>query len=232
MKLLRHILGVLHSLFKYLLFKIKIKLLNQNYDHDRLVDFAYNECPLFRPFQVQYEILNLLLLLSKTNPKFILEIGTERGGTLFLFSQIAPEGATIISIDLRGGRFGGGYPSWKIPLYKSFAKRNQKIHLIRLDSHDRITLEKIKSILNGEKLDFLFIDGDHSYESVKRDFEMYNSLVNKNGIIAFHDIVPSSPEGGSEVSQFWAEIKPRNDCKEIVENWNQNWAGIGLIKKC
>jgi len=48
--------------------------------------------------------------------------------------------------------------------------------------------------LNGEPLDFLFIDGDHTYEGVKRDFEMYSPLVRNGGIIAFHDIVKHPPE--------------------------------------
>jgi len=42
--------------------------------------------------------------------------------------------------------------------------------------------------------DFLFIDGDHTYEGVEGDFEMYSPLVRRGGIIAFHDIVPGPPE--------------------------------------
>jgi hypothetical protein len=37
------------------------------------------------------------------------------------------------------------------------------------------------------KIDFLFIDGDHSYEGVKRDFELYSTLMNPKGIIVLHD---------------------------------------------
>ncbi|MEO0196406.1 MAG: class I SAM-dependent methyltransferase [candidate division WOR-3 bacterium] len=44
-------------------------------------------------------------------------------------------------------------------------------------------------MLGNSKLDFLFIEGNHSYEGVKMDFEMYFPLVRKGGIIAFHDIV-------------------------------------------
>jgi predicted O-methyltransferase YrrM len=41
-----------------------------------------------------------------------------------------------------------------------------------------------------KRLDFLFIDGDHTYEGVKQDFEMYTPLVRKGGLVAMHDIVP------------------------------------------
>jgi predicted O-methyltransferase YrrM len=43
-------------------------------------------------------------------------------------------------------------------------------------------------VLNEQNLDFLFIDGDHTYKGVKEDFEMYSPLVRKGGVIAFHDI--------------------------------------------
>jgi predicted O-methyltransferase YrrM len=39
---------------------------------------------------------------------------------------------------------------------------------------------------DGE-LDLLFIDGDHSYEGVKRDYELYVSKVKPGGLILFHD---------------------------------------------
>lgn len=37
------------------------------------------------------------------------------------------------------------------------------------------------------KIDFLFIDGDHSYEGVKSDFELYSKILTPNGIIMLHD---------------------------------------------
>ena len=86
---------------------------------------------LIKPMQIKEEISELLKILDKIKPKITLEIGTANGGTLFLFSQVATNDATILSIDLPGGKFGGGYPIWKIPLYKSFARKDQKIYLIR-----------------------------------------------------------------------------------------------------
>ena len=37
------------------------------------------------------------------------------------------------------------------------------------------------------KIDFLFIDGDHSYEGVKTDFELYSKILVDNGVIVLHD---------------------------------------------
>jgi cephalosporin hydroxylase len=136
-----------------------------------------------RPWQIMEEIKNLLLILDKVKPKVILEIGTARGGTLFLFSNIAHEEATLISVDL-------SQTIEKRILFRYIKKEKQKIYLIQGDSHSIETLRKIEGILKGRKVDFLFIDGDHSYEGVKKDFEMYSPLVRKGGIIAFHDIIP------------------------------------------
>ena len=57
------------------------------------------------------------------------------------------------------------------------------------------TLEAARGALEGRQVDVLFIDGDHAYDGVKRDYEMYGSLVRDGGVIAFHDIVPPNPKG-------------------------------------
>tara|TARA_B100002019_G_scaffold293385_1_gene320633 strand:- start:8031 stop:8735 length:705 start_codon:yes stop_codon:yes gene_type:complete len=37
------------------------------------------------------------------------------------------------------------------------------------------------------KIDYLHIDADHTYEGVKKDFELYSTIMNENGIISIHD---------------------------------------------
>lgn len=208
----------------------KIKSLNRSCALNDLVNFTFNGLAgLIKPSQVYSEISQLLKALDRMKPGAILEIGTANGGTLFLFSHVASEDAVIISIDLPGGKFGGGYPKWREFLYKSFILQGQKIHLLRADSHKTETLEQVEAVLHGRKVDFLFIDGDHIYEGVKKDFELYSSLVKKGGMIAFHDIVVHPPESGCEVSKFWREIRDSHKSEEIVKDWSQNWAGIGVV---
>ncbi len=100
--------------------------------------------------------------------------------------------------------------------------------LLRKDSHNQETLEEVKNILSGNQLDFLFIDGDHTYEGVKKDFEMYSPLVRKGGIIAFHDIINKDPlRKDIEVPKFWSVLKNRYRINEIIfDKFNY---GIGLI---
>jgi len=201
-------------------------------DLNKLVNSSFTKYfNLIRPIQLKEEILELLNFLYRFDLNFILEIGTANGGTLFLFSKIASEISTLISIDLPRGPFGGSYPIWKIPLFKSFALPNQQIRLIRADSHKTTTLKKVKDVLGENALDFLFIDGDHTFEGVSKDFEMYSPLVKKNGLIAFHDIVPGPKINVGGVPKFWSEIKSKYEYHEFLNDWNQNGAGIGLIIK-
>lgn len=202
-------------------------------------DYVYLAFSIFNAFpfkrwsirsaQVEEEIMELLKILARRKPKFILEIGTAGGGTLFLFARISSPDAVIMSIDLPGGRFGGGYHEWRILLYKSFAIYKQKIYLIRQDSHALSTLNMVEKILEERRLDFLFIDGDHTYDGVKKDFEMYSKFVGEGGIIAFHDIVLGPPEDVGSVPRFWDEIKHNFKYVELVKNWKQSGYGIGVI---
>jgi predicted O-methyltransferase YrrM len=42
-------------------------------------------------------------------------------------------------------------------------------------------------------IDFLFIDANHEYEAVQRDFEQWEPFVRIGGIVALHDVSPSWP---------------------------------------
>ncbi len=192
-------------------FRIRIKKFRKNYSLESLIDFA-------------------TLSFEGIKPKFILEIGTAEGGTLFLKTRIAAEDAIIISVDLPGGKYGGGYQIWKIPFYKSFALPKQKVYLIQANSHNTNTFKKVKTILNKNKLDYLYLDGDHTYEGVKKDFEIYNILVKNQGLIAFHDIVIPDEFPDAGVDKFWNEIKVNYSYKEFVVNWKQGGLGIGILE--
>ena len=196
---------------------------------DMTCNFQFQDISI-KPGQIENEIYVLLQVLSNKQPKVVLEIGTGRGGTLFLLTRVAAPNAIIISIDLPGGEFGdNAFPLWKNPLYESFARKNQQIHLIRSSSQDDAAILKLKKILDGNKIDFLLIDGNHCYENVKADFYNYLPFVNHYGIIVFHDICegPLNMVGG--VPCFWKEIKSKYLHTEIIDNDNRLGRGLGLI---
>lgn len=75
------------------------------------------------------------------------------------------------------------------------------------DTHSRKTLRKLKEKLNGRPIDILYIDACHTYEGVKRDFEMYSPLC--DGIIGFNDIETGryKKKSSLEVWKFWDELR-------------------------
>jgi predicted O-methyltransferase YrrM len=182
------------------------------------------------PGQSKWELAQLLnWIKQRPAPASVLEIGTARGGTLFCWCALAAPDATIISLDLPGGIHGGGYPPWKLDLYRRFAGDKQKIHLLRGDSHNQAMLEEVKKILPPGGLDFLFIDGDHTLAGVRSDYEMYSPLVKPGGAIIFHDIAVHRPEFDCHVDELWNQIKQGRKYWEFVEEPPQGMYGIGVI---
>jgi predicted O-methyltransferase YrrM len=226
-KMFYYIIGAVYAL-GYCIFAIKC--VDGRSGPEGLVDIVFKRYHnLLRPFQVKSEIAELLTLVQKMRPETVLEIGTASGGTLFLFSRVAAPNASMVSIDLPGGIHGGGYPWWKTILYKSFASGKQEIILKRVDSHSEATLKDVKEILGGKMVDFLFIDGDHTYDGVRKDFENYAPLVRKGGLIALHDIVSDLDKLGCKVYQYWDQIKPMYRHTEIMAKDGLVKFGIGVI---
>jgi predicted O-methyltransferase YrrM len=181
------------------------------------------------PFQIRDEITQLLQIVKRMKPRVVLEIGTAKGGTLFMFTRVANSDATLVSIDLPRRPFGEGYPAWIESFIRSFGEGDQSIHLIRADSHASSTLLQVQELLGEKRVDFLFIDGDHSFEGVKKDFEMYSPLVRPGGVVAFHDVCPGPPENVGGVPGFWHEVIKEHKCLSMVKDVNQGGYGIGLL---
>jgi predicted O-methyltransferase YrrM len=177
--------------------------------------------------QVPAELLELANLIATRKPKTVLEIGTALGGTLLLMCRLSDPNATIISLDLADRDL--RYRGYREPIFRSFPRKRQKLHLVLADSHREETKHRIANLLEDKGLDILFIDGDHSYGGVRSDFEMYSPFVRQGGIVIFHDIVEHSPEKCCEVNRFWMELRQQYRYHEIIENPNQGWAGIGII---
>lgn len=182
----------------------------------------------FHAFQVPEELVQLLDDVKKLSPQAVVEIGTHRGGTLYLWARLARPDAALISIDLPGGKFGGGYSPFRVPIYRRFAQPAQKLHLVRANSHSASTLEETKRLLSGRPIDLLFIDGDHTFEGVKKDWEMYSPLVRAGGLVAFHDVAGNYED--TQVKAFWDTIKTSYPYKEYLAH-PEGLYGIGVLRK-
>jgi len=180
-------------------------------------------------FQKKSEIAQLVKAVKDLQPKIVLEIGTAGGGTLFYWTQAAAKDATLISIDLPFGRFGAGYLPTKAKFLEGLAKEQQKIFLIPGDSHLDETKAKLEKILAGRQIDFMFIDGDHTYEGARADFFRYSPLVRSGGLIALHDIVYHQFDTDAQVYKLWPEIKKLYAHEEYIDSSTQDGYGIGVI---
>ena len=201
-------------------FTARVTMLPIPSDVPGVVDFALQSYSL-ACIQHRTELLKFASLVNDLKPRSVLEIGTFRGGTLFVFCRLAAPDATIISLDL------WRYTPLYAPVFHSFCRRSQKLHVLKGDSSKPEQLSRVKDHLPAGSLDLLFIDGNHTYPAVKSDFELYSPLVRPGGMIAFHDITAHMDD--CKVPQLWAEVKDRYRHAEIVEDANNRWGGIGVL---
>tara|TARA_B100001057_G_scaffold147670_1_gene147567 strand:- start:6903 stop:7568 length:666 start_codon:yes stop_codon:yes gene_type:complete len=103
----------------------------------------------------------------------------------------------------------------------------KNITLIVGSSQDRKTINKASKFL---KYDLFYIDGNHSYNSVKKDFYNYYDLIRTKGVILIHDIINKDWPG---VKKFFGELKKNKKftCKEIIQKGNKINYGIGIVIK-
>ncbi len=167
--------------------------------------------------QSQVELRGFADLLRGRELKRVCEIGSFRGGSLFIWCQLASPDAQVISVDLAGRLFGGGHRRRSVELMRWFGQPGQRLEFVRGDSHAPAVRAQVEALLAGEQLDFLFIDGDHTYAGVKKDFEDYAPFVRPGGIIAFHDIEHDDARPESEVARLWQELKPQYESVEFVD---------------
>lgn len=197
---------------------------------------------MFGAMQKQAELAGLLALLETGKPEVMLEIGAGNGGTSWAWSKLDSL-KTLITLDLPNGPWGGTELDEKM----KYISQNSNAQHVFIKGNSQNSEAKI-AVLNNlgidekiyadneydeeDKLDILFIDGDHSYAGVKTDFLTYSPLVKKGGLVVFHDICEHPPETQCDVKKFWDELKETTPVENYVEFICEptNWGGIGVIK--
>jgi hypothetical protein len=148
--------------------------------------------------------------LKPLNIKTVLEIGTERGGTILGLDSIVNDGVLVCcdTDDLTATLN-------KLPF------RNMH-HFVRGDSTDKFTHNNIVSML--PHYDVAFIDGNHATEFVKKDFDFCKTIAD---IVALHDIELDT------IKPFWEELKSKYKTTEF--NFHNSMidknakVGIGVV---
>lgn len=185
--------------------------------------------------QKQEEFAELLAFAEEREPKTVVEIGSARGGTFWAFTRIASDDALLVSIDIPAGSpldVRGGkdvYGARNRQRLRSYARASQKVELIDADSQAARTRDTLQKILNGRQIDLLFIDGDHRYDGVKRDYTLYSPYVAPGGLIAFHDVIVQH-DPRAQVDKLWNQLKKQYaDWYEFISPDHGKWGGIGVL---
>ena len=129
----------------------------------------------------------LYQMIENLNPTKILELGFRNGGTSRMWQNLVPEGGLVLSVD-----FSPGSVEDRVLFLDS-----PEVRLLVGDSHSP---EIIAEAASFGPYDAIFIDGDHSYEGVKADYENYSPMVRQGGVISFHD------QGHGPILRFWNEL--------------------------
>ena len=159
--------------------------------------------------------------LKSIAPVVGVEIGTCLGVTAELFLKELPTLQKLFCID--------HYPAfidWNGTVMSQERQAVMKDHArARLSAYgDRVSLEYMNSEEFAKKfsissewqhLDFIFVDGDHSFEGVLRDFHLYWGFVRSGGIFAGHDWNISTVQDA--IKEFFPDI---SKVKQVA---NEGW---------
>ena len=144
-------------------------------------------------------------LISFLRPKSIVELGTHFGCSFFCFAQAIKDQkipTTLIAVDTwQGDEHAGFYDDSVLKLV------NETIadHFTNIDVRlARKTFDEALPDVDNASVDIIHIDGLHTYDAVKHDFDTWKNKLKKDGVILFHDIDKSSGYGSSD---FWYEIR-------------------------
>ncbi|GBF48790.1 putative glycosyltransferase [Leptospira ryugenii] len=144
-------------------------------------------------------------LMQHVRPGVLVELGVHTGNSFCAFA----EAARIFNIDTKfygvdtfeGEKHAGFYDTSVYDELSHYTKLNfnESVSLLKMRFEEAVHYFTDKSI------DVLHIDGLHTYEAVKSDFDTWLPKMKPNGIILFHDTLVRRDEFG--VWKLWSEIK-------------------------
>jgi hypothetical protein len=157
--------------------------------------------------------------LLAASPRRLLTVGARHGGFEWHVARLFREHGRdieITTIELEPGQ----------ELAEAFADAGRRFgQALRVVQADSTSLSAQAALGNGA-YDAVFIDGDHGYRGVQKDWLLAKSVGAR--LIAFHDIADTHWHAAARccVSRLWAEIKAEHRTDERVSG---EWGGIGAV---
>jgi len=134
-------------------------------------------------------------LVRFLKPDVVVELGVDYGYSAFAFAL--PNIGTVYGIDWFQGDDCAGHRN-------TCAQVRAQMVTLGLGNLEIIHADFSTAARSWQrKIDILHIDGDHLYESVKRDFELWARFVGEDGVILMHDTI-SFPD---DVGRFYGELR-------------------------
>lgn len=146
-------------------------------------------------------------LMKQLRPSLYVELGTHSGNSYFSFCQAAREDNIAVKCyavdtwqgDEHAGNYGGD-------VFEQVSVHNQT-HYAGFSRLLRMTFDDAANYFSDASIDLLHIDGLHTYEAVKHDFETWLPKLAPGAIVLFHDI--NVRERGFGVWKLWEELQQR-----------------------
>lgn len=167
-------------------------------------------------------------LIRNVKPKCIVELGTHYGVSFFSMCQAVKD--SKIDCVLHAVDTWEGDPQAKVGyetkdfVFDGLKKEiNLNFKSLKIDLH-RKKFDEALCEFKDDSIDILHIDGFHSYEAVKYDFETWIPKVKENGIVLFHDICVKKEGFGVHI--LWNELKIKHKTIEF-----SHYHGLGVLFK-
>ncbi len=161
-------------------------------------------------------------LVRDFQPQRIVELGAHRGQSYFGFCQAIRDGqlpATAFAIDTWAGDPHAGF--YGEAIFERFAAVNdERFH--PFSTMLRQTFDEALPTFVDDSIDLLHIDGLHTYDAVRHDFETWQSKLSRPALVLFHDTAVRERDFG--VWKFWSEIRQHYRAFEFVHS-----NGLGIL---
>lgn len=177
--------------------------------------------------QIPEEYSQLLTFFRTADIKSYLELGVALGGSFFLNS-------IFLQKSLEKSHCVDSLAYRDIPwVQQTYEKINAKVERLKEYFVDKefvfynLTTDDF-FIQNKQYYDCIFIDADHDYDGVMKDYRNSLKFINTGGYLVFHDI--SNDRTG--VARCWEEVKKERQSSVVYEFCHTTLknCGIGVIK--
>ena len=163
-----------------------------------------------------------LWLVEQTRPGMLVELGTHYGHSYFSFcAGVVANGlpTKCFAVDTwQGDEHAGSYGE---EIFAEVSERNQN-QFHAFSRLLRMTFDEAVAHFGDGTVDILHIDGLHTYEAVKHDFETWLPKLSSRGIVLFHDSNVRERDFG--VWRLWEELKDEHPNIEF-----QHSHGLGVL---